>query len=96
MTKHYNRTEIYNFYELNKDLQNEVIENFGLEESDAYDNMYVISEFEDHETALPLSMFMRCEGNKFTHGIFSDSAFSGYFLTFDRHNSEAVIAYKYF
>lgn len=97
MTRNYNRSGIYTFSELRETLQQQVIEDFNLEESDAHSNSYVISKFNGNVTAIPLGMFMRTEwGNNFTHGIYSDSAFSGYFITLSRCNTEAVIAYKYF
>lgn len=85
MTRNYNRSAIYSFSELSEQLQEQILSNFGFEHSDAYSNSYVISKFNGEKEALPLGMFMRT-GNKFTHGIYSDSYFSGYFVTFNRSN----------
>lgn len=94
MTANYNRTDIYNFYELPKYLQSEILQD--MDETEAGEKNYVILEDDGHETALPLDMFVRTEKNNFTHGIFSLSYFSGYFLTLSRCNTQAVIAYKHF
>lgn len=95
MTRNYNRSGIFNFSELTEEMQKEVINDFCLENSDACQTSYVISKFNDEETALPLSMFMRRDGN-FTHAVYSETYFSAYYLTLSRCGSEAVIAYKYF
>ena len=96
MTINYNRTGIFNFFELSEEMQGEVLSDFNFEESDAHDTSYVISKFKDKETALPLSMFMRTDRNNFTHAVYGESYFSAYYLTLSRCNTEAVIAYKYF
>lgn len=98
MTRNYNRSEILNFAELSEDLQKQVLDTYSFNDSeDIYYDSYVVSIFDGQETALPLSMFIKTtDKNKFTHGIYSDSYFSGYFLTFDSSMSECVIAYKYF
>ena len=96
MTRNYNRSEIFNFFELSEEMQKKVISDFSFEESEAQEDSYVISKFKDKKTALPLSMFMRTDGNNFTHAIYGESYFSAYYLTLSRCGSEAVIAYKYF
>jgi hypothetical protein len=93
MTRNYNRSHIFSFNELPDNLQAEILEDREL--SDAHSTSYVILKEDGEKTALPLDMFMRTDSN-FTHGIYSDSYFSGYFVTLSRCNSEAVIAYKYF
>ena len=94
MTRNYNRSHIFNFNELPDNLQAEILED--REESDAHSTSYVILKEGNDKTALPLDMFMRTEKNNFTHGIYGLSYFSGYYLTFSRCNTEAVISYKYF
>lgn len=94
MTRNYNRTGIYSFYDLPQYLQDEILQDITIE--DAENTQYVILEEDGEETALPLDMFTRTEKNNFTHGIFSLSYFSGYFLTLSRCGTQAVIAYKYF
>jgi hypothetical protein len=96
MTRNFNRSGIFNFFELSEEMQKEVINDFNFEESDAHGTSYVISKFKDEKTALPLSMFMRTDKNNFTHAIYGESYFSAYYLTLSRCNTEAVIAYKYF
>jgi hypothetical protein len=95
MTRNYNRTEILSFFELSEREQSEVLNDFSMEISDAEDTQYAIIEESVKSTAIPLNMFMRTNSN-FTHGIFSDSYFSGYFLTLSRCGTQGVIAYKYF
>ena len=95
MTRNYNRSHIFNFNELPEQLQTEILEDREL--SDAHSTSYVILKEDSEETALPLDMFMKTErSNNFTHGIYGLSYFSGYYLTFSRCNTEAVISYKYF
>jgi hypothetical protein len=50
----------------------------------------------DRTEILPLCMFIKTDKNNFTHGIFGTSYFSGYFITLNKSNDEAVISYKYF
>jgi hypothetical protein len=91
MTRNYNRSEIYSFSDLPDSLKTYAIRDFDVTEEDTF----VIHSFKGWDTAIPLSMFMRTNRN-FTHGVFADSYFSGYYVTLSRDNSEAVIAYKYF
>lgn len=93
MTKNYNRSNIYCFFELTQHSQAEILQDISIE--DAENTRYVILEEDGEETALPLDMFMRTDGN-FTHGIYGMSYFSGYYLTLSRCGTQAVIAYKYF
>jgi hypothetical protein len=96
MTRNYNRSYLFSFNELSDDLQRDVMRNYFDELSDAQSTQYVISKFKDQKDAVPLSLFMRTDGNNFTHGIHADSFFSGYYITLSRCGQEAVIAYKYF
>lgn len=96
MTRNYNRSCLYSFEELTNDQQNQVLSNYFSDMSEAMEDQFVISELENREEVIPLSMFIKTNGNKFSHGIFSDSYFSGYFITLNRFCDEAVIAYKYF
>lgn len=93
MTKNYNRSNIYCFFELPQHSQAEILQDISIE--DAENTQYVILEEDGEETALPLDMFMRTDSN-FTHGIFSLSYFSGYYITLSKCGTQAVIAYKYF
>lgn len=102
MTSHYNRSQIYSFDELNEKQQAEIKDIYSFENSDCYSTNYVklIRKSPNgiqNEDFLPLCMFMRTDrNNNFTHGIYSTSAFDGYFITLSKCNSEAVIAHKYF
>ena len=93
MTRNYNRTLIYSFYDLPQDLQDEILQD--MEISDADSTSYVIVEDDEEKIPLGLDMFIRTDGN-FTHGIYGMSYFSGYYLTLSRCGTEGVIAYKYF
>ena len=96
MTSHYNRSKIYSFSELPQHLQEQVDWEYGRIKEEF---SYVVFKYEEEgrveEVALALGMFMKADSN-FTHGIYSLSYWSGYYLTFNRDNSEAVIAYKHF
>lgn len=97
MTTSYNRTEVITFYELSEEQKKDILENHSYSEEDAEEQMYVM--FDGHagkEIALPLGVFIKTENNKFTHGIYSTSAFDGYFITFDSKFESAIIAHKYF
>jgi hypothetical protein len=96
MTRNYNRSEVLNYFDLSDEQKKEVFDNYFSTIEEAEEDFYVISEFKDKEEAIPLSCFLKTHQNNFTHGIYSDSYFSGYFLTFSKCNTEAVIAYKYF
>ena len=91
MTRNYQRSEIYSFFDLSEEQVKNVLDYYN-NEKEAQEDSFVIL---NNET-LPLSQFMRTYNNKFTHGIFSDSYFSGYFITLSEDCQEAVIAYKYF
>lgn len=96
MTRNYNRSYLYSFEELTKEQQKQMLGNYFSDISEATNDKFVISERENNEDVIPLSMFIKTNGNKFSHGIFSDSYFSGYFITLNKFCDEAVIAYKYF
>jgi hypothetical protein len=91
MTRNYNRTNFYLFFQLSETQQAEVLNIFSPD--DAENTLYAIDE--ENDKAIPLSAFIRTDGN-FTHGIFLDSYFSGYFLTFSKCGMNGVLAYKYF
>lgn len=94
MTRNYNRTLIYSFYDLPQELKAEILQD--MEISDADSTSYVIVKEDEEKIPLGLDMFMRTEKNNFTHGIYSMSYFSGYYLTLSICGTQAVIAYKYF
>jgi hypothetical protein len=96
MTSNYNRSEIYNFYDLSEDLQREVINNYYESEEQASEDNFVVYKFKGNKEALPLSQFLRTDKNNFTHGVYPLSIFSGYFLTLSKCGESCVVAYKYF
>jgi len=103
MTTNYSRSQIYSFDELTENEQLEIMNTQGFELSDCHSTSFVklirtncTNPVNNVPEFLPLSMFMRVDNGKFTHGIYSTSAFDGYFVTFDRHNEYCVIAHKYF
>lgn len=100
MTRNYNRSEIYNFWDLLESQQEQVKNDFCLDEEaclsdNFFKSVYLAPNGKIYITILPASRFIKING-KFTHGIYADSAFSGYFVTISKCNTEAVIAYKYF
>jgi len=94
MTANYFRSEILSFYDLTEKQQRYILD-FQEPDEAIEDSFVEIQEGEDM-TPLPLSMFIRTGNNKFTHGIYSLSAFSGYFVTLSKCNSMATVAYKHF
>lgn len=95
MTSTYNRSYFYGFNELNEVQQKWIQDTYFDELSDCHSTAYVILKSNKNEP-LPLGMFMRTDGNKFTHGIYSTSAFDGYFITLSEDCQECVIAHKHF
>ena len=95
MTTSYNRSYLFDFNDLDAKQQSWVQSTYFDELSDCHSTMYVIL-LRDKAEPLPLSMFMRTTNNNFTHGVYSTSAFDGYFITISRDNQECVIAHKYF
>lgn len=94
MTRNYNRTGIYSFYELPEALQVEILQDAEISEVEC--TSYVIAEEDEEKIPLPLDMFMKTEKNNFTHGIYGMSYFSGYYLTLSKCGTQGTIAYKYF
>ena len=87
MTYFYERSEIYNFFDLTEEQQKENVDYLGLE--GAEQTSYVILRGD----ALPLCMFLRTNGN-FIHGYYGQTNTSAYGVTLSRCNSEAVVSYR--
>ncbi len=102
MTTSYNRSQIISFFELSEEQKQDIRNNYYDELQDAENDSYVMFDEQDgKETALPLGMFMSTnlhtmKASNFTHGIYSTSAFDGYFITLSRRNDECIIARKCF
>jgi hypothetical protein len=96
MTSNYTRSEIYSYYDLSEDLQREVIDNYYESQEQASEDNFVIIKFKGEKEVLPLSQFIKTDNNNFTHGVYSQSYFSGYFLTLSKCGESCVVAYKYF
>lgn len=92
MTRTYSRSEIVSYYDLTEAQQSEVIDTYYDTAAEADEDSYVILE----DSPLPLSMFMRTDKNNFTHGIYSTSAFDGYFITLAKSGDCATVAHKHF
>ena len=89
-TIHYNRSEIYSFFDLSPVEQSQVISNYYCDIAQAEDDSFIRCGKE----ILPLSMFLRCEGSRWD-GNFGTSYFSGYYIKFNRSCDEVTIAEKY-
>jgi hypothetical protein len=90
----YTRSYIYNFNELPEEVQKNLLEEAGAgNSSDCYETTYVKDPC-DKSQYLPLNMFMRIERSKLFDGIYSQSAFSAYFIKIGRTNEEATVAYR--
>ena len=96
MTSVYNRSQLYDFNDFSEEEQEGIKNTYSFEESDAQSTTYVKLKMKDRTEILPLCMFIKTDKNNFTHGIFGTSYFSGYFITLNKSNDEAVISYKYF
>lgn len=98
MTSMYNRSQVYSFNELTEQQQNEILDTYSFEQSDAQQTSYIkfINSKLLNVEFLPLNMFIRVDKSNFTHGVYGTSYFSAYYITFNRSNDEAVIAYKHF
>jgi hypothetical protein len=98
MTNYYNKSEFYSFEELTEVEQLQVVNDFCFDTEELQaETQYVKLEHPKRGAEfLPLSNFMRTSNNNFTHGIFSTSAFDGYFITLSNCGSMCVIAHKYF
>jgi hypothetical protein len=90
MTASYTRSEVMHFYDLTEEQQIKMLDLYHDEEEDAAEDSYVVL----NDQALPLSMFMRTKG--IWSGIYSVSAFSGYFIKISQCGSMATVAYKHF
>ena len=93
----YNRSEILSFYELTDKQQQDVLDCYYQDESEAENDSFVIFEAkkQDYNAALPLSQFMRTDNNKLWDGIFGTSYFSAYFIKLSKCGTMAVVAEKY-
>jgi len=89
-TPHYNRSYILNFSDLDELQKARVRDLYFEEQSDAYDNSYVLFKKEP----LPLAMFMKID-NSIWHGVYGTSAFSAYFIKLSCCGTEAVVAERF-
>jgi len=97
MRTNYNRSEVVNFYDLTEKQQQDVLDCYYQDQSDAENDSFVIFESKNKEynAALPLSQFMRINGKSIWDGIFGTSYFSAYFIKLSKCGSAAVIAEKF-
>jgi len=89
-TLHYNRSEIYSFFDLTDSEQAEVLSNYFCDTSQAEEDSFI----KCGKEVLPLSMFLRCE-NSIWSGTFGTSYFSGYYIKINKFGDEVTIAEKY-
>ena len=85
MTRSYARCEIVSFGEL----EDEEKKNLDCEQ---LDGSFVVFKGE----ALWLGNFIRTQHSKIWDGIYSDSAFSGYFIKISKSGDCALVAYRHF
>ena len=97
MTRSYNRSEIYSFFDLSGYQKAQVISNYFNDWKEASEQHYVILE-SDHNLnePIPLSMFIKTTNSKLWDGVYGTSAFTGYFLKLSQCGTTALIADKYF
>ena len=94
MTSNYNRSEIYSFFDLSEEQQNEALNNSNDQEH-AEERSYIIYNHIQGDEVLPLDMFMRLEHSKLFDGVYGQTAFSAYFVKLNKSNDEVLIAYRY-
>ncbi len=96
MTSNYNRSEIYSFFDLSEEQQNEALNNSNDQEH-AEERSYIIYKHKSGDQVLPLDMFIAIREGKPTvfHGIYAQDYFSAYFVKFNKSNDEALVAYRY-
>ena len=95
-TKH-NRSEVVNFYELTEKQQQDVLDCYFQDQSEAEQTRFVIFEAgnPEYNAALPLNMFMRTNKPNIWDGIFGTSYFSAYFVKLSKCGTMAVVAEKF-
>ena len=99
MNTTYNRSEILNFFDLTEKQQQDVLDCYYNEQSDAENDSFVIFESQkspEYNAALPLSQFMRINGKSIWDGVFGTSYFSAYFIKISKCGTGAVVAEKCF
>lgn len=89
-TRHYQRSEIYSFYDLTSQEQSKVLNTYFDDLTQAENDSYIRCEKE----ILPLSMFLRCEGSIWS-GSYCTSYFSGYYIKVNKFGDEVTIADRY-
>lgn len=87
LKRSYQRSQILSYFDLNAAQQ--LIATDQLDEN-AENDQYVLW----NDEPLPLCMFMRT-GDKFGCGVYSQSAFSAYFVYINRTGEEATVVYAY-
>lgn len=88
MKRTYQRSAIFEFYELTIEQQIITLDEFLIEV--AQQTKYVLW----NDEPLPLCNFMRMDKGLF-HGAYSMSAFSAYLVRINRTNEEATVAYAH-
>lgn len=92
-TARYNRSTLISFFELSETQKQDVLGYMELE--DAEETSFVELDFINSESeAIPLSMFMLTNGGIWD-GYYTITNTSAYFIKFNKSNSEALIASKY-
>lgn len=97
MTSSYNRSQIYSYFDLTTEQQEQALDTANDIEH-AQDRNYVIFEHPRNPQVLPLDMFIairRHVNSQLWSGIYAQDYFSAYFIKLNRSNDEALIAYRY-
>jgi hypothetical protein len=94
-TSYYFRSEILSYFDLSTDEQAQML-NDSNDIQHAEERSYVkgVNSKCLNVEILPLDMFMRTDAGLW-HGVYGQTAFSAYFIRFNRSNDEALIAYRY-
>jgi hypothetical protein len=92
MTSHYERGDILSYHELSEEQQRSVLSAYFEDVTECENTSYILCNGE----ALPIDHFERTTNSKMWHGIWSQSAFSAYFIRLSQDAERAVVAYRHF
>lgn len=87
----YNRSGIFSWFELTDEQQERIKDCYGHEPEFTDEASFVLLK----EEPLPLYMFMRTKHSNIWDGVYGTSAFSAYFIRFNRSNDEALVAERF-
>ena len=91
--RNYSRSPILSYYDLTLEQQTEIESIYGNDMDSQTEDSYVLFTNRKVEHALPLSMFMKCEG--IFNGYYSLGLWDGYLIKISKSGDEATVVYQY-